>query len=66
MSLDQAKIRVEELSQQLHKYNKAYYTEDTSLITDQAFDLLLKELIDKLGMETELKEKRIVDKRPKT
>ncbi|MCF6352207.1 MAG: NAD-dependent DNA ligase LigA, partial [Cyclobacteriaceae bacterium] len=46
MELEQAKKRVDELNKDLHHYNYAYYMEDKSLISDQAFDLLLKELID--------------------
>ncbi len=46
MKLEQAKKRVDELNKDLHHYNYAYYMEDKSLISDHAFDLLLKELID--------------------
>lgn len=38
------KERIEQLREQLHRYNYAYYIEDKSLVTDLAFDLLLKEL----------------------
>ena len=38
------KERIEQLRQQLHRYNYAYYIEDKSLVTDLAFDQLLKEL----------------------
>ncbi len=46
MELEQAKKRINELTKELHHYNYAYYMEDKSLISDQEFDLLLKELID--------------------
>ena len=45
MNISQAKIRVEELSKQLHLYNYEYYMNDTSLIADQEFDKLMQELI---------------------
>ena len=38
------KERIEQLREQLHRYNYAYYIEDKSLVTDLAFDQLLKEL----------------------
>ena len=38
------KERIEQLREQLHHYNYAYYIEDKSLVTDLAFDQLLKEL----------------------
>ncbi|MCF6361194.1 MAG: NAD-dependent DNA ligase LigA [Cyclobacteriaceae bacterium] len=46
MELAQAKQQIDKLSEELHTYNYAYYMEDKSLISDQTFDLLLKELID--------------------
>lgn len=45
MDFKQAKSRIEELSKQLNHYNHEYYMNDTSLISDQEFDLLLQELI---------------------
>ena len=36
--------RILALRSQLHRYNHAYYIEDTSLVSDQEFDQLLKEL----------------------
>ena len=38
------KERIEQLREQLHRYNYAYYIEDKSLVADLAFDQLLKEL----------------------
>ena len=38
------KERIEQLREQLHRYNYAYYIEDKSLVTDLTFDQLLKEL----------------------
>ena len=38
------KERIEQLREQLYRYNYAYYIEDKSLVTDLAFDQLLKEL----------------------
>jgi len=55
MELEQAKTRVNELNQKLHTYNYAYYMEDRSIISDQAFDLLLKELIELEKQYPELK-----------
>lgn len=45
MDATSAKIRIEELSELLHKYNYAYYMKDTSLVSDRVFDELLQELI---------------------
>lgn len=39
-----SKERILELRNQLHRYNHAYYVEDKSLVSDQEFDQLLKEL----------------------
>ncbi|MBM3936482.1 MAG: NAD-dependent DNA ligase LigA [Sphingomonadales bacterium] len=36
--------RMRDLAQLLRHYNRAYYLQDQSLVTDQEFDLLLKEL----------------------
>jgi len=48
MAIEQAKNRIAELNDDLHKYNTAYYMEDKSLISDQEFDQLLNEL---MGLE---------------
>lgn len=45
MDNNQAKDRVDELNQKLNIYNKAYYMEDKSIVSDHEFDLLLNELI---------------------
>ena len=45
MNSDQASIRINELRDQINLYNYKYYQEDTSLISDKDFDLLLEELI---------------------
>jgi DNA ligase (NAD+) len=39
-----AKKRVDELTQQLNRHNRLYYVEAKTEISDQAYDLLLKEL----------------------
>ena len=38
------KERIDQLREQLHRYNYAYYIEDKSLVSDLEFDQLLKEL----------------------
>jgi DNA ligase (NAD+) len=38
--------RINELRKKINFYNRKYYLEDTSLISDREFDLLLEELID--------------------
>lgn len=38
--------RMDELIEQINRFNHAYYQENTSLISDQEFDLLLAELIE--------------------
>ena len=43
------KERIDQLRDQLHRYNHAYYMEDKSLVSDLEFDQLLKEL---QGLET--------------
>lgn len=43
------KERIDQLRDQLHRYNYAYYMEDKSLVSDLEFDQLLKEL---QGLET--------------
>lgn len=46
MNTDEAKQRIDQLSSQLHNYNHHYYVLNESLISDQEFDLLLRELQD--------------------
>jgi len=58
MDLNQAEKRVNDLSKKLHSYNKAYYMDDISLISDQEFDQLLLELID---LENEFPHLKTVD-----
>ncbi len=45
MSKSKASDRIDELREELNLYNIKYYQEDNSLISDQAFDQLLEELI---------------------
>ncbi len=44
MTHDQAKKRIEELSEQLHRHNHLYYVANAPEISDKEFDMLLKEL----------------------
>lgn len=44
MDREGAKKRINELRDQLNLYNKKYYLEDISLVSDREFDLLLEEL----------------------
>lgn len=44
MTHDQAKKRIEELSEQLHRHNHLYYVANAPEISDKEFDILLKEL----------------------
>lgn len=37
---------IESLREQIKKYDKAYYTEDKSLVSDQEYDMLFRELLD--------------------
>lgn len=46
MNQAEAKIRLEELRKQLHKYNHNYYVLSQPNISDYDFDMLLNELID--------------------
>lgn len=55
MDINQAKNRVDELNQKLHSYNRAYYMDDKSLVSDFDFDLLLQELINLENLYPELK-----------
>ena len=45
MTREQTSDRIIELREQINLYNHKYYQEDTSLISDKEFDLLLAELI---------------------
>lgn len=44
MNSDQARERIEELSQELHEHNHRYYVLNSSVISDYDFDMKLKEL----------------------
>lgn len=55
MKLNQASSRINELTEKLRLYNKAYYMNDESLISDREFDVLLRELIDLEKQFPELK-----------
>jgi len=44
MNSDQARERIEELSQELHEHNHRYYVLNSSIISDYDFDMKLKEL----------------------
>ena len=46
MNKDQAEKRINELSERLHYYNKKYYQESVSEISDFEFDKMLEELIE--------------------
>lgn len=43
---EKIKSRIEELRNLIHKYDKAYYVEAESLVSDKEYDLLFKELQD--------------------
>ncbi len=58
MDLNQTNLRIKELSEKLHSYNKAYYMNDTSLVSDQEFDTLLQELI---NLENQFPELKTID-----
>lgn len=45
MNIEQAKARIEWLSEELHRHNYLYYQESNPEISDREFDLLLEELI---------------------
>ncbi|MCR4812728.1 MAG: NAD-dependent DNA ligase LigA [Bacteroidales bacterium] len=53
--INDARLRVEELSKLIEKYNYEYYMNDTSLVSDYEFDALLRELIDLEKQYPELK-----------
>lgn len=44
MDEHKARLRIEELSKDLHQHNHKYYIEDNPVISDYEFDMLLKEL----------------------
>jgi len=44
MNTQEAKIKIEELTEKLHYYNYKYYQEHTSEIADYEFDMMLEEL----------------------
>ena len=45
MQREIARLRIEELQNQLHYYNEQYYQYHNSVVTDYEFDQLLEELI---------------------
>lgn len=45
MNIEAAKVRIAELSDELHKHNHLYYQVSAPIISDREFDLLLEELI---------------------
>jgi DNA ligase (NAD+) len=55
IDINDARLRVEELSKLIEKYNYEYYMNDTSLVSDYEFDALLRELIDLEKQYPELK-----------
>jgi DNA ligase (NAD+) len=58
MSIETAKIRVQELHNQLNRYNYEYYVLDNPSVPDEEYDQLMKELID---LETQFPELRTPD-----
>lgn len=58
MSVETAKVRVQELYEQLNRYNYEYYVLDNPSVPDAEYDQLLKELID---LETQFPELRKPD-----
>ena len=46
MTLDEAKIRVEYLREQIVKNSKLYYEEDAPVISDYEYDAMFRELQD--------------------
>ena len=53
--MNKLKVRINELSAKIQKYNFHYYNLDQSLVTDEEYDLLLKEL-----SNLELKDKNLL------
>lgn len=45
MNIEAAKLRIAELSEELHKHNHLYYQLSAPIISDREFDVLLEELI---------------------
>lgn len=45
MNIESAKVRIEELSKELHRHNYLYYQQSSPEISDREFDMLLEELI---------------------
>lgn len=45
MNIEAAKVRIAELSEELHKHNYLYYQQSAPIISDREFDVLLEELI---------------------
>ena len=59
--MNKLKVRISELSAKIQKYNFHYYNLDQSLVTDEEYDLLLKEL-----SNLELKDKNLLDNKSPT
>jgi len=53
--INDARLRVDELTKLIDRYNYEYYMNDTSLVSDYEFDALLRELIDLEKQFPELK-----------
>lgn len=53
--INDARLRVEELTNLIDKYNHEYYMNDRSLVSDYEFDAMLRELIDLEKQYPELK-----------
>jgi DNA ligase (NAD+) len=56
MTAEQAKMEVQDLTEKINHYNKQYYLENKSEISDFEFDKLLERLIELEGLYPELKE----------
>jgi DNA ligase (NAD+) len=56
MTRNEAARKIETLTEQINTYNRKYYQEDVSVISDFEFDKLLEELI---GLETEFPELKL-------
>lgn len=59
--MNKLKVRISELSAKIQKYNFHYYNLDQSLVTDEEYDLLLKEL-----SNLEFKDKNLLDNKSPT
>ncbi len=55
MTRDEAKLRIEELTEKINYYNDLYYQQSTSAISDFEFDKLLEELIKLEDLHPEFK-----------